>query len=307
MSGKKPPVNLAHSVRDRLLAISRNTGEEANLIWTRYAVERLLYRLSLTPHRRQFVLKGALLFLVWSRQRYRPTRDLDLLGFGAGSAARLRKVFGDICRVESEPDGLAFDPASVTISDIREDREYMGKRVRLTALLGKATIPLQVDVGFGDAVTPPPEEISYPALLDFPAPRLLAYRRETTVAEKLHAMAERGMATSRMKDFHDIFVLSRDFPFGARELAAAIKATFAARGAALPAEVPAVLTDRCAEDAAKNLQWKAFLRKGHIGEKVPALPSLLKGLREFLGPVLLGALGIEPMPGTWRPGGPWRR
>jgi predicted nucleotidyltransferase component of viral defense system len=307
LSARRPPVNLAHSVRDRLLAISRSTGEEANLIWTRYAMERLLYRLSLTPHGKQFVLKGALLFLVWSRQKYRPTRDIDLLGFGSGSASRLRKVFSDICRVECEPDGLVFDPGSLTVSNIREEREYMGKRVRLTALLGKATIPLQVDIGFGDAVTPPPEEIAYPVLLDFPAPRVLAYQRETTVAEKLHAMVERGMATSRMKDFHDIFVLSRDFPFEGKKLVDAVKATFAGRGTVCPAEAPVTLTEQFAEDPAKSVQWKAFLRKGSLGAKVPALRDLLKSLRDFIGPVLLGATGSRPMPGTWRPGGPWRR
>jgi len=305
LSARKP-VNLAHSVRAKLLEISRSTGEEANLIWTRYAVERLLYRLSVTPHGTQFVLKGAMLFLVWTKQRYRPTRDLDLLGFGAGSVARIRKIFKDLCRVECEPDGLAFDPKSVKVSNIREDLEYQGKRVQITARLGKASIPLQVDIGFGDTVTPPPEEITYPVLLDFPAPRIRAYQRETTVAEKLHAMVERGMITSRMKDFYDIFVLARDFPFDGEALVKAIKATFSRRGAAYPAELPITLTDAFAEDANKVLQWKAFLRKGGLDQKVPALPELLLRLREFLGPALHAAAGHKSSPGDWRPGGPWK-
>jgi hypothetical protein len=303
LSGREP-VNLEHSVRARLLDISRRTGEDANLIWTRYAVERLLYRLSISPHGGQFVLKGAMLFLVWTPdQQYRPTRDLDLLGFGAPSAARIRGVFEDICRAECDPDGLVFDPGSVKVGEIREDLKYQGKRVRITARLGKAVIPLQVDVGFGDAITPPPEEVVYPVLLDFPAPHLRAYRRESAIAEKLHAMVERGMVTSRMKDFHDIFVLARDFAFDGELLADAIRATFSRRETDLPPDVPVTLTEAFAEDADKILQWNAFLRKG--GLKMPALPELLAELRQFLVPGLRAASGDAPSPGKWRPGGPW--
>jgi hypothetical protein len=240
------------------------------------------------------------------KQQYRPTRDLDLLGFGAGTAARIRKVFEDLCRVECEPDGLLFDPKSVKVANIREDLKYPGKRVHITARLGKSLIPLQVDIGFGDSVTPPPEEIVYPVLLDFPAPRLRAYRRETTVAEKLHAMAERGMTTSRMKDFYDIFVLARDFAFDGESLVGAIEATFERRGTAYPPDVPTTLTDAFAEDAIKLVQWRAFLRKGGLDRKVPALPELLLRLREFLGPVLQAAAGQAPSPGRWSPGGPWK-
>ena len=196
--------NVAASVRQRLLNLRVKYPGDFNVLLTRYAAERLLYRLSISPHSRQFVLKGALLFVVWLPQWHRPTRDLDLLGFGENSVERLTDLFREICQTEAVADGLEFDPASLEATEIREGQEYGGRRVRLLALLGNARVPVQVDVGFGDSITPGPCEIDYPTLLsDLPAPKLRAYPRETVVAEKLEAMVALGWANSRMKDFYD--------------------------------------------------------------------------------------------------------
>jgi predicted nucleotidyltransferase component of viral defense system len=201
--------NLTASVRARLMNLARQGREDFGEVLSRYARERLLYRLSASDYRERFVLKGALLFSYWAGAPHRPTRDLDLLGRGEPDMALLEEAFRDICRAEVEPDGLAFLEDSVRGERIKEEEEYEGVRLRLTAALGNARIPLQVDVGFGDAVVPAPEEVAFPTLLGMPAPQLKAYRRETVVAEKFEAMVKLGMLNSRMKDFYDVWELSQ--------------------------------------------------------------------------------------------------
>lgn len=221
--------------------LARKQHEDFQLVLTRYAIERLLYRLTRTGYAAEFVLKGAMLFRLWADQPHRPTRDLDLLGRGDPSVDRLAAVFRAVCGAAVEDDGLLFDPATVTAGKIKEDQEYEGVRVECVARLGQARIDLQVDVGFGDAVTPGPVTVQYPGLLDLPAPELAAYPRETVVAEKFQAMVMLGIANSRMKDFFDLWVLARSFTFAGPVLAAAIRATFARRktpGACRPAPRP---------------------------------------------------------------------
>jgi hypothetical protein len=306
---RREPTDLAASVRQRLLDISRRTKTDANLIWTRYAVERLLYRLASSEHAREFALKGAMLFSVWTRQPYRPTLDLDLLGFGEDSAERVVGIFRRLCGLEVEPDGLIFDAESVRAEPIRADQEYQGQRVALVARLGKARIPLQVDIGFGDVVTPRAEQAVYPTLLDFPAPHIRACTRETVVAEKLQAMIALGIANSRMKDFYDLHVLARDFAFEGRALSSAIQATFERRRTPVPAGVPLALSDDFAADRAKTIQWNAFLRKGGLQDLVPSLAEVVAHLRGFLLPPL-SSLAAGDLPSvfemTWARGGPWR-
>jgi hypothetical protein len=294
------PANLPASVRQRLLNHSRQTGDEPNLIWTRYAVERLLYRLSISPHGDGFVLKGAMLFAAWTNRPYRPTRDVDLLGFGDASPARLTHVFADLCRIKCEPDGLKFDAGSIEVSAIREEQEYQGQRVTLVAYLDTVRIHVQVDIGFGDAITPAPTIIAYPTLLDFPPPRIKAYPKETVVAEKLHAMVSRGMENSRMKDFFDLRLLAQEFQFEGRLLTNAIRSTFERRGTPLPASLPLALSDDFASDAVKQTQWNAFLRKGSLSPV--SLAEVLSALRPFLWPPLTNA--VNDM--VWENGGPWR-
>jgi len=302
---KGRPSNVAASVRQRLLNIIRETGDDPNFVWTRYAAERLLYRLSVSEHAGDFILKGAMLFLVWTGQSHRPTVDIDLLGHGEDSGERLVRVFRDVCGLDVEPDGLVFDTEGVAAMPIREQQEYQGRRVMLTAFLGKARIPLQIDVGFGDVVTPRAKTIKYPTLLGFPAPSIRACPRETVVAEKLQAMVMLGMANSRMKDFYDLSVLAQRFTFDGETLVKAMKATFRRRKTEIPPEPPLALTDEFARDAVKSVQWNAFVRKSNLGEVVPELPELISRLRDFLVLPMKAACGLVPMPASWTEGGPW--
>jgi predicted nucleotidyltransferase component of viral defense system len=298
--------NVATSVRQRLLNLARDRGEDFGLVLTRYALERLMYRLSVSEHREQFVLKGAMLFALWGGEPHRSTRDLDLLGRGTIDTRRLEQVFREVIGVEVEDDGLEFLTETVRGGRIREEEEYEGVRVHLEARLAAARMKVQIDVGFGDVVTPAPREEEYPVLLDFPAPRLRAYPRETVVAEKFEAMVKLGIANSRMKDFYDLWVLARHFEFEGALLGRAIKATFERRGTALPTEAPLALSDEFSGDPGKKTQWAAFLKRlGHeAGGTV--LAEVLEALKEFLLPPVIAAGGMEAFDRTWPPGGPWR-
>lgn len=286
---KKPTVNLAASVRQRLLNRTRENAEDFNLVLTRYMLERLLYRLAQSRYADRFVLKGAMLFAIWTNRVHRPTRDMDLLGYGDSSEQSLTKVFQEICLNEVEPDGLTFDVDTVQVSDIREDQEYGGRRVRLVARLAKAQIHLQIDIGFGDIVTPEAEEIIYPTLLDFPSPKIRVYPRESVVAEKLHAMVVLGMANTRMKDFYDLWVLVSQFSFDRISLVEAIQATFIQRETQITREVPIALTETFATDPVKIIQWRAFLMRSGIEETPVDLSQVVTELRTFIIPVLLAA------------------
>ena len=298
--------NLSASVRQRLFNLAKQRGDDFEVLLTRYAVERLLYRLSQSPHSSQFLLKGATLFALWGGGPYRSTRDLDLLGSGENSVLRLEQVFRDICNVPVEPDGLRFAAETVEGNDIREDREYGGARIILRAHLEQARIRIQVDVGFGDAVTPPPEDVEFPTILEFPAPHLRAYRRETVVAEKFQAMVMLGMANSRMRDFYDIWFLSRGFEFTGVLLSQAIKDTFARRRTALPTQTPLALTPEFSASPDKQAQWRAFVSKAGLKSDPSEFPGVTVTLTEFLMPPTLALLHSMNRALHWPPGGPWR-
>jgi len=297
--------DVAASVRQRLLNIIRETGDDANMVWTRYATERFLYRLSVSEYAGDFVLKGAMLFMAWTGHLHRPTVDMDLLCRSEDLSERLADVFRAACGVDVEPDGLLFDPDAVTAEPIREEQAYQGQRVTLVAFLGKARVPIRVDVGFGDVVIPRARIISYPSLLDFPAPRIRAYPRETVVAEKLQAMVVLGIANNRMKDFYDLYVLARDFAFDGAALIRAIQATFKRRKTEIPRETPLALTKEFGRDDVKSVQWKAFVSKSGLGQNMPGLPGVLTYLQGFLLPALKAASGQALIPTYWRAGGPW--
>jgi hypothetical protein len=273
---------LAQSVQVRLVRHAKEIGVDPNLVLTRYAVERFLYRLSRSPHAEQFVLKGALLLLVWLGETLRPTRDADLLGFGELSDGALTLIFREICGVEVEPDGMTFLPDTVEVQAIREEDAYGGRRVALQARLGPARLRIQVDIGIGDAVTPEPRWLEYPSLLGLPRPRLRAYPRETVVAEKLHAMVLLGLRNSRMKDYFDVHALLREGELNQSRLARAIAATFARRRTDLPEGVPTGLSDKFSTDA--GLQWRAFLDKNRL--QGPRLPKIVREIRDGLAPAL---------------------
>lgn len=218
----KPLVNVAASVRQRLLNVARDSKEDFGLVLTKYGLERVLYRIAQSKHRDLFVLKGALLFELWMEQRYRPTRDADFLARGENSPERFAAIFKEICDAHVEEDGLRFDAATVIAERITEDADYEGIRVKFVGFLENARIPIQIDLGFGDVITPAPVEAELPTLLDLPAPKLLTYPRESVIAEKFEAMVSLGLANSRMKDLHDIGSLSREFPFAGRSLSEAL-------------------------------------------------------------------------------------
>lgn len=245
---------------------------------THYGLERLLYRLSVSPHAPDFLLKGALLFSLWYDVPHRPTRDVYLLGFGPDDISSVVSVFQDICRVQSE-DGVEFDPRQVVGSEIRKDAGYGEVLIEILAKLDGARITLQVDIGFGDAVTPAAEAVDYPVLLaDLPKPRLRAYPKYTVVAEKFHAICLPGLANSRMKDYFDLWVLLRESELDPSELKRAIEATFARRKMAMPTATPVGLSDSFAVDAGKQAQWRGFLRKNRLDEL--ALADTVKMLRD---------------------------
>ena len=277
--------NIAASVRQRLLNASRARREDFQVTLTRYALERLLYRLSKSAHSDQFIIKGAMLFSVWNEVPHRPTRDLDLLSFGASDISRLEGMFREIVNTEVEPDGLEFFAESVRGGRIKEDQEYEGVRLSIQARLEQARLSLQIDIGFGDAVTPPPEEIEYPTLLaDSPAPRLRAYSRYSVVAEKFQAMVMLGIANTRMKDFFDLWTLARSFDFDGRVLCQAMKMTFERRKTEVPSTTPLALTPEFYEDQTKQSQWGAFLKRSQLTAQSTTLDGVAAVLRDFLLP-----------------------
>lgn len=253
------PRNVGASVRQRLLNLAHARSQPMELLLTRYALERLLHRLSLSPHRERFVLKGAMLLATWFDEPHRATRDVDLLGFGDAAADALLDTFREIMAIEVD-DGVVFDLKGLRIEAIREEVEYGGSRLRTTAVLAGARIPITVDIGFGDAVEPGVDDIDLPVLLDMPSPRLRAYPPETVIAEKFHAMVVLGLANSRMKDYYDVWMLTRAFEIEPERLRRAIAATFARRTTAIPAEVPDGLSEAFATDPGKQRQWDAFAR-----------------------------------------------
>jgi predicted nucleotidyltransferase component of viral defense system len=299
------PRNLAASVRQRLLNLARDRGEDFNFLLTAYGLERLMYRLGQSSHRRDFVLKGAMLFRAWAGATYRPTRDLDLLGRGEAGIPRLERLFEEIWQAPAPADGLELEPGSVRGEEIRETQEYGGIRIRMTARLGSARIPLQVDVGFGDAVTPAATEITFPALLDAPPPVLYAYPPETVIAEKVQAMVLLGVVNTRMKDFYDVWVIARRFSFEGHQLAKAIAATFRRRGTPLPAGLPVALTAEFYEEPARRQQWKAFLDRIGQKEGAPELPEVVEAISRFLAPPLAALQTDVAFRLRWPAGGPW--
>lgn len=291
--------NLSTSILARLLTLAKQRGDDYNLLLNRYGMERLLARVSTSPHADRFLLKGALLFALWYDTPHRPTRDADLLGFGPDDEANLIATFRDIAAMDLG-DGIVFDPESVKADAIREDNTYGGTRITLVARIGSARCALQIDVGFGDAVTPGPQTVAYPTLLgDFPAPTLRVYPVYTVIAEKYQAMVMLGQANSRMKDFFDLAVIARRTELDGATLAAAIAATFDRRQTALPAERPLALTQQFSEDAAKLRQWQAFLNKNRI--EAASLGDTVALLDDLLWPPTQVAASGSQATATWRP------
>ncbi len=303
MTRPTPPTNISASVRAKLLKYAQEHQEDFNYILTRYGIERLLYRLHQHEEAHQFVLKGAMLFGIWTNVRHRATHDIDLLSSGSPELERLSTIFRSVCLIPVENDGVIFDPNSVNALRIRADEEYEGVRINLQGFLGSARINLQVDIGFGDAITPGPARVQIPTLLDLPAPLFASYPRETVIAEKFQATVSLGMGNSRMKDFFDIDFLSCNFDFDGSVLAAAVDATFARRRTALPSELPIAFTELFTKNISKQNQWKAFLKKSKLSSDTD-LAVVMARVQAFTWPVV-DAIRDRITIGTWSSSKGW--
>jgi len=295
---------MAASVRQRLLDIARANGRPFNEVLQYFAMERFLYRLGESPIGGKFILKGALMLVAWKTPLSRATKDIDLLGRMKNNVEDIANAIRTACSQEVTPDGLFFDGKSVAAQRIAEDADYHGVRIRFRGALGTARITMQVDVGFGDPVVPGPADVDYPTLLDLPAPRLLGYSRESAVAEKFETMIKLGILNSRMRDFFDIWLLSRQFEFEGQTLSSAIRKTFAQRGTDILAK-PVALTEGFSEDPGKLSQWRAFTRKNLLHAAPKDLREIVPHLSRFLGPVAAALSSDHPFRKTWVPSGSW--
>lgn len=272
--------NIGASIRQRLLNKAREDKRPFNELLQYYAMERFLYRLSISQYKDRFILKGALMLRVWDSPQVRPTMDIDLLGRTSNEEARIAAQIGEILTVEVEPDGLDFLVDSIHTETITEEADYKGIRVLFKGFLDTARINMQLDIGFGDIILPEPKRLTFPVILDSPSPILLCYSKESAIAEKFHAIVKLGMINSRMKDFYDIWLLSRQFTFDRDTLNKAIKLTFAERATLMPDTIIAFTDEFC---AAKQVQWAAFRKR--IGQDfVPEnFMEVVSELRLFLG------------------------
>jgi predicted nucleotidyltransferase component of viral defense system len=302
------PINIAASIRDRLLNLSKKRGENYNYLLTLYVGERLLYRLSQSPYQQQYILKGATLFKVWNGEPHRATKDLDFLSFGNNEVKYIEKVFQEICLIECEQDGIIFLPESSKIQVIKEDQQYEGVRVEITGKLGTNLCKLQVDIGFGDAVTPDPQEKEIDTILDAPKPILKIYPRETAIAEKFQAMVSLGIINSRMKDFYDIWFLcqDKDFKFHRDLLCQAIENTFNRRKTEIPIKEPLAFTQEFTNDPDKQKQWTAFLKKSNIGELQLKLDDVVAVIKNFIMPLCIASTKNESFNKVWNVEGYWK-
>ena len=302
---KDDPRNSAASVHARLLKRGREQKRDFNLLLIQYALERFLARLSHSSYKEQFVLKGALLFVAWEGAIERPTRDLDLLKYGDPDIAGLERVFREVCAVDVESDGMIFDPSTVRGSEIREGAMYDGVRMKFMAFLGNGRVPIQVDVGFGDAVQPSPKAIEFPVLLDHTPPKVLAYPAEAVVAEKFHAMITLGMANSRLKDYYDIWRILETMPFKMPLIASALTATFKKRGTELPVDEPEALTNEYALRWAQD--WRRVCERFELANDYPPLMTVIEKISAFLAPVLESIASKRNQVERWVPGKGWYR
>lgn len=297
----------AESIRHRLRNEAKKRGEDVQFYHQRYAMERFLYRLGKSPYRERFVLKGATLFAMWGGSKYRPTRDLDFTGYGSSETKDVLAAMRAIC---AEPDAvgeLRFDAETLAAVPIREDSYYDGLRVTLVAWLGEQRIPLQIDIGFGNAIEPRAVDSEFPVLLGDPAPNIRAYPYQAVVAEKFHAMVVLGERNSRMKDFYDLYVLASQFEFDGAVLVRAVTATFERRNLKVTPALPAALTTRFYADAARGGQWRAYLS----GKGLPGAPADFAAVGElllaFLAPIWARLSVGDAVVWKWPAGGPWGR
>jgi len=297
--------NISASVHQRLLNKARELGRPFNELLQYFSIERFIYRLSKTPHAPKFILKGALMFTTWNIQTTRTTKDIDLLGRLENSVEAITEATKDICNQKVEPDGMSFDADSVVSIPIIEDAIYEGIRVNIRGNLGKSRVSLQLDIGFGDVVFPSESSVTFPTILDFPAPKLKGYSRESIIAEKFQAMIKLGELNSRMKDFYDIWLLSKQFDFDSHVLVEAINKTFKARRTDIPSK-PSVFKKSFAKDKMRETQWRAFLRKTVLVDTSQSFHEIITESKLFLVPVLSAVAAGKSFQKIWKAPGPWK-
>ena len=295
----------AEAIRQRLRNALRDRGEDVTLGLPRYAVERFLYRLGRSRQREHFVLKGATLFAIWGTA-YRPTRDVDFTGYGSSNPRDVIRAIREICNTPDDVDQLVFDTETITAEPIRDGSEYDGLRIRISARMGKSDIRIQVDVGFGNAIVPGPEETEYRTILGDPAPRILAYPPESVVAEKLHAMVFLGEKNSRYKDFYDLYAMAGAFRFERSTLVQAVRATFDRRGTPVQAALPAALAAPFYSDETRGAQWRAYVNRNPLSDAPADFARVGDRLTTFLQPIWAGLGAQDVEAGHWQDGGPWR-
>ncbi len=291
----------------KLRMIAKAHGEDVALVLVRYLNERFLYRLSVSPYKSLFVLRGATLFTVWNAEPHRATRDIDLLATGDSSPDALRRIVEAVCAQPVEEDGILFLPDTLHIEERAEGRIYQGLHLEMTALLATARLRLEIDIAFGEAVVPAALEVELPSLLDKPTPRLRAYQKETAIAEKCQALVTLGMTNTRMKDFYDLWYLSRAFVFDGALLADALQATFTHRKTAYPANgLPLALSEAFVRNTQKQQQWRAFLGKAVLRRGVAELEPVIEQIRSFLQPPLNALADESAFALHWSPEDNWR-
>ena len=292
-------------MHQRLLNKARESSRPFNEILQHFAIERFIYRLSKSPHADRFVLKGALMFSAWTGSMSRPTMDIDLLGKIENSIDLVAAVFKDACEMEVENDGIVFHKDTVTATRITEDADYKGVRVLLRGNLGSTRLFLQIDIGFGDVIIPGPSKINYPVLLDFPPPELDGYTMESTIAEKFQAMVKLGLLNSRMKDFYDIWFLSRMFDFKGQMLAEAIEKTFEKRKTPITIE-PTIFNPPFMKDENKQAQWLGFITKAKLGDAPTSFEGIATDIKVFLQPVVASIIDRQTFRLFWAAADRWR-
>jgi predicted nucleotidyltransferase component of viral defense system len=297
--------NIAASVHQRLLNKAKESSRPFNELLQYFAIERFIFRLSKSPHADKFILKGALMFAAWHGPASRPIMDIDLMGKIDNSLEAITAAIKDACLVDVEADGIYFNAETVEAVRITEDAVYEGVRVRVHCSLGNARISIQIDIGFGDVIVPSPSKISYPVILDFPAPELKGYTMESTIAEKFQAMVKLGVLNSRMKDFYDIWLLSRTFDFKGKILAEAVEKTFEKRYT--PVTLDASLFDPSfGKDRDRNVQWRGFISKTKLINVPESFEEVMTTVKLFLEPLAASILEQRAFNSKWIAPGPWR-
>ena len=298
--------DLGASVRQKLANVAKSNGMSFQEILQRHAMERFLYRVSQSKHKHHFILKGALLFSAWGFPRSRPTKDIDFLARIENDLQKMEMLFREICAESVVPDGWVFNPKTVQACLIQEEADYRGLRITLEGALGNVRISIQIDIGFGDVVTPNPKAVGFPTILEFPAPEILSYPRETVIAEKFEIMIRLGIYNSRMKDYFDIWFLSKHFEFDGDILIKAIKNTFKNRRVTIDL-APVALSSNFSTNVEKQKQWKGFIRKSHLEETPDMLDIIVQDLNNFLGPLVITMADNGTPPGKWSAEGGWKK